>query len=181
MRVPRVSRFAPRRDFSIPGILLRERRRHWARPKDGRGLPGSKQNRQKAYDDFIAAAEYLIAEKYTRPAKLAIHGSSNGGLLVGACMVQRPELFAACLPDVGTMDIFRFRKFGVGPYFVSDVGSPEDPDEFKALRAISPYHNLKRGVNPVLHAASGLFSGAVWKVFSGNLDTRSPHQTLLLK
>ena len=105
-----------------------------------------KQNRQNAYDDFIAAAEYLIAEKYTRPAKLAIHGSSNGGLLVGACMVQRPELYAACLPDVGTLDMLRFHKFGVGPYIVSDVGSPEDPDEFKALRAISPYHNLKTGV-----------------------------------
>jgi prolyl oligopeptidase len=106
----------------------------------------TKQNRQKAYDDFIAAAEYLIAEKYTRPAKLAIHGSSNGGLLVGACMVQRPELYGACLPDVGTMDMLRFHKFGVGPYIVSDVGSPENPEEFKALRAISPYHNLKKGV-----------------------------------
>ncbi|HZY85326.1 MAG TPA: prolyl oligopeptidase family serine peptidase [Gemmataceae bacterium] len=105
-----------------------------------------KQNRQRAYDDFIAAAEYLVAAKYTRPAKLAIHGSSNGGLLVSTCMVQRPDLFGACLPDVGTMDMLRFHKFGVGPYTVSDHGSPDDPDEFKALRAISPYHNLKKGV-----------------------------------
>jgi prolyl oligopeptidase len=105
-----------------------------------------KQNRQRAYDDFLAAAEYLIAEQYTRPAKLAIHGSSNGGLLVGACLVQRPDLYGACLPDVGTLDMLRFHKFGVGPYTVSEHGSPEGPDEFKALRAISPYHNLKKGV-----------------------------------
>jgi prolyl oligopeptidase len=105
-----------------------------------------KQNRQKAYDDFIAAAEYLIAEKYTRAAKLAIHGSSNGGLLVAACMVQRPELFGACLPDVGLMDMLRFPRFSVGPYLVSEFGSPDNPEEFKALRAISPYHNVKKGV-----------------------------------
>ena len=128
-------------------------------------LPGNKQHRQKTYDDFIAAAEYLTAEKFTRPAKLAIHDSSNGRLLVGACILQRPELFAARLPDVGTMDIIRFHKFGVGPYIESNVGSPEDPDEFKAPRAISPYYNLKRGVNAVLHAASGLFSGAARKLF----------------
>jgi prolyl oligopeptidase len=105
-----------------------------------------KQNRQKAYDDFIAAAEHLIAEKYTRPAKLAIHGSSNGGLLVGACMVQRPELYGACLPDVGTMDMLRFHRFSVGPYIVEELGSPENPEEFRALRSISPYHNLKEAV-----------------------------------
>jgi prolyl oligopeptidase len=106
----------------------------------------TRQNRQKAYDDFIAAAEYLIAQKYTRPARLAIHGSSNGGLLVGACLVQRPELYAACLPDVAPMDMLRFVKFGIGPYLVSEFGSPDDPEEFRALRAISPYHNLRRGV-----------------------------------
>jgi len=104
-----------------------------------------KQNRQKAYDDFIAAAEHLIAEKYTQPAKLAIFGSSNGGLLIGACMVQRPDLYGACLPNVGTLDMLRFHKFGVGPYTLPDHGSPEVPDEFRALRAISPYHNLKKG------------------------------------
>jgi prolyl oligopeptidase len=105
-----------------------------------------KQNRQKAYDDFIAAAEYLVARKYTRPAKLAIQGSSNGGLLVAACLVQRPDLYGACLPDVGLMDMLRFHKFTIGSYTVSDYGSPDDPDEFRALRAISPYHNLKKGV-----------------------------------
>jgi prolyl oligopeptidase len=113
--------------------------REWHRAARG-------QNRQTAYDDFIAAAEYLIAEKYTRPAKLAIHGSSNGGLLVGACMVQRPDLYGACLPDMGTMDMLRFHKFGVGPYTLAEHGSPDVPDDFKALRAISPYHNLRKGV-----------------------------------
>jgi prolyl oligopeptidase len=105
-----------------------------------------KQNRQKAYDDFIAAAEYLIAKKYTRPGRLAIFGSSNGGLLVGACMVQRPDLYGACLPDVGTLDMLRFHKFGIGPYIISELGSPDNAAEFRALRAISPYHNLKKGV-----------------------------------
>jgi prolyl oligopeptidase len=106
-----------------------------------------KQNRQKALDDFIAAAEFLIAEKYTRPAKLAIHGGSAGGLLVAACMVQRPDLFGACVPDAGRMDMLRFHKSGAGPYTVSEFGAPEKPDEFPVLRAISPYHNLKKGVN----------------------------------
>jgi prolyl oligopeptidase len=88
----------------------------------------------------------LIAEKYTRPTKLAIQGSSNGGLLVGACMVQRPDLYGACLPDAGTMDMLRFHKFGVGPYTVAEHGSPENPHEFRALRAFSPYHNVREGV-----------------------------------
>lgn len=105
-----------------------------------------KQNRQRVYDDFIAAAEYLIAERYTRPAKLAIHGASNGGLLVAACMVQRPDLYGACLPDVGNLDMLRFNKFGVGPYTVSEYGSPDNPDEFRFLLATSPYHNLKKGL-----------------------------------
>jgi prolyl oligopeptidase len=106
-----------------------------------------KQNRQKAYDDFIAAAEYLIAQHFTRPSRLAIHGGSNGGLLVGACMVQRPDLYGACLPAVGVMDLLRFHKFTAGRYWVDDFGLPDSPEEFPALRAISPYHNLKEGVN----------------------------------
>jgi prolyl oligopeptidase len=105
-----------------------------------------KQNRQKAYDDFIAAAEYLIAEKYTRQPKLAIQGSSNGGLLVAACMVQRPDLYGACLPDCGTMDMLRFHKFTIGPYLEAEFGLPDNPEEFQALRALSPYHNLKKDV-----------------------------------
>ncbi|MCS7166408.1 MAG: prolyl oligopeptidase family serine peptidase [Gemmatales bacterium] len=105
---------------------------------------GTKLTKQNVFDDFIAAAEWLIAHKYTRPEKLAIQGSSNGGLLVGACMTQRPELFGACLPAVGVMDMLRFHKFTAGRYWVDDYGSPDNPEEFKALYAYSPYHALLR-------------------------------------
>ncbi|MGH7129893.1 MAG: prolyl oligopeptidase family serine peptidase, partial [Planctomycetaceae bacterium] len=103
---------------------------------------GTKLNKQNVFDDFIAAAEWLIDHKYTRPEKLAIMGGSNGGLLVGAVMTQRPELFGAALPAVGVMDMLRFHKFTAGRYWVDDYGSAEDPEEFKALLAYSPYHNL---------------------------------------
>ncbi len=102
-----------------------------------------KLNRQKAYDDFIAAAEYLIREKYTQPKRLAIQGGSNGGLLVGAVMTQRPELFGAALPAVGVMDMLRFHKFTAGRYWVDDYGSPDDPEQFKVLLKYSPYLNCR--------------------------------------
>jgi prolyl oligopeptidase len=107
---------------------------------------GKKLHKQNVFDDFIAAAEYLVAEKYTSPKKLAIRGGSNGGLLIGAVMTQRPDLFGACLPHVGVMDMLRFHKFTAGRFWVDDYGSPENADEFKALLKYSPYHNLKPGV-----------------------------------
>jgi prolyl oligopeptidase len=105
----------------------------------------TKLNRPKAYDDFIAAAEWLIAQKYTRPEKLAIQGGSNGGLLVGAVLCKRPDLFGATLPAVGVMDMLRFHKFTAGRFWTDDYGSSDNADEFKVLLSYSPYHNLKKG------------------------------------
>jgi prolyl oligopeptidase len=106
---------------------------------------GTKLNKQNVFDDFIAAAEYLIANRYTRPERLAIKGGSNGGLLVGAAMIQRPDLFGVALPAVGVMDMLRFHRFTVGASWVNDYGSSDDPEQFKALYAYSPYHTLKDG------------------------------------
>lgn len=106
---------------------------------------GTKLQKQNVFDDFIAAGEWLIENKYTRSDKLAIQGGSNGGLLVGACMTQRPDLFGACLPAVGVMDMLRFHKFTAGRFWVDDYGSADDANEFKALVAYSPYHALKPG------------------------------------
>ncbi len=106
---------------------------------------GTKLDKQNVFDDFIAAAEWLIANKYTTSKRLAIMGGSNGGLLVGAAMTQRPDLFGAALPAVGVMDMLRFHKFTSGRYWTDDYGSSDDPEEFRALLAYSPYHNLKPG------------------------------------
>jgi len=108
---------------------------------------GMKLKKQNVFDDFIAAAEYLIKKNYTSSSKLAIAGGSNGGLLVGACMVQRPELYGACLPAVGVMDMLRFHKFTIGWAWQSEFGSPDNAEEFEALKAYSPYHNLKGGTS----------------------------------
>ncbi|MBX7171592.1 MAG: prolyl oligopeptidase family serine peptidase [Pyrinomonadaceae bacterium] len=106
---------------------------------------GMKLKKQNVFDDFAWAAKYLIAQKYTQPSKLAINGGSNGGLLVGATLNQYPELFGAAVPQVGVMDMLRFTKFTIGWAWTSDYGSPENSEEFKALYAYSPLHNIKAG------------------------------------
>jgi len=106
---------------------------------------GTKLKKQNVFDDFIGAAEWLIDRGYTSTPRLSISGRSNGGLLAGACLVQRPDLYGVVLPIVGVLDMLRFEKFTVGWGWVSDYGSVDNPDEFKALLAYSPYHNIKPG------------------------------------
>jgi len=106
---------------------------------------GTRLNKQNVFDDFIAAGEYLIENNYTNSDKLAIFGGSNGGLLVGAVTNQRPELFGAAIAAVGVMDMLRFHRFTAGRFWTDDYGSADNPDEFVALRAYSPYHNIRNG------------------------------------
>jgi prolyl oligopeptidase len=107
---------------------------------------GTKLRKQNVFDDFIAAAEWLVANKYTSPARLAIHGVSNGGLLVGAVANQRPDLFRVVIQQAGVMDMLRFHKFTIGWNWIADYGSSDNEAEFKALYAYSPVHNIREGV-----------------------------------
>jgi prolyl oligopeptidase len=107
---------------------------------------GMKLKKQNVFDDFIAAAEWLIANAYTSPDHLAVNGTSNGGLLIGAVINQRPELFRVAVPQAGVMDMLRFQKFTIGWNWIADYGSSDNPEEFKALRAYSPIHNVRAGV-----------------------------------
>ncbi|MBL9006987.1 MAG: S9 family peptidase [Myxococcales bacterium] len=139
--------------FSVFELVMMERGAVIAKPNLRGGgeygedwhKAGTKLRKQNVFDDFIAAAEWLIKNKWTQPKKLAIAGGSNGGLLVGATMTQRPELFGAALPAVGVMDMLRFHKFTIGWEWIDDYGSSDNPEEFKALHAYSPYHNIKPG------------------------------------
>ena len=112
---------------------------------------GKRARKQNVFDDFIAAGEYLIAQGVTSRERLAIQGGSNGGLLIGAVVNQRPDLFAAALPAVGVMDMLRFNRFTAGRYWTDDYGDPGKAADFKVLRAYSPYHNIpEKGAYPAI-------------------------------
>jgi prolyl oligopeptidase len=144
-----------------------------------------KVHKQNVFDDFAAAAQYLIAQKWTRPQRLAIRGGSNGGLLVGATIEQHPELFAAAIAQVGVMDMLRFRDFTVGKGWESDYGSVDNPDEFHALLAYSPLQNVKPNVNyPSVLVTTGDHDDRVFPAhsfkFTAAMQHADPHGNPIL-
>lgn len=155
---------------------------------------GRRLKKQNVFDDFIAAAESLIAAGYTSPAKLGIYGRSNGGLLIGAAMTQRPDLFRVAIPTVGVLDMLRFHKFTIGWGWVTEYGSSDDPEDFENLFGYSPLHNLKPGVqypatlvmtadhdDRVVPAHSFKFAARLQEVYRGNrpmliwIDSKAGH------
>jgi prolyl oligopeptidase len=155
---------------------------------------GTKLAKQNVFDDFIAAAEWLIANGWTSSERLAIGGRSNGGLLVGACMTQRPELYRAALPAVGVLDMLRYHEFTIGWAWAGDYGTSDDPAQFRALRAYSPLHNVRPGTrypatlvttadhdDRVVPAHSYKFTAALQAAQAGadpiliRIDTRAGH------
>jgi prolyl oligopeptidase len=142
-------------------------------------------NKQNVFDDFIAAAEYLIQEGYTSSEKLGIHGASNGGLLVGACMTQRPDLFKVCFPEVGVLDMLRFHLFTVGHLWISEYGSSQDQEHFLNLFRYSPLHNIKEAVDyPATLIMTGDHDNRVFPAhsfkFAAALQTKSTKKNPIL-
>jgi prolyl oligopeptidase len=189
--------------FSISRLVYLENGFVWAMPNIRGGgeygdkwhNEGIKLNKQNVFDDFIAAAEYLVKQGYTNPEKIAISGGSNGGLLIGACMTQRPDLFKVALPAVGVLDMLRYHKFTIGHAWASDYGTSDDNAEmFNYLYGYSPLHNLKAGVaypatlittgdhdDRVVPAHSFKFAATLQEVQKGNnpvlirIETRAGH------
>jgi prolyl oligopeptidase len=119
-------------------------------------------NKQNVFDDFIAAAEWLIQNKYTNSKKLAVAGGSNGGLLVGAAFTQRPDLFQAVICSMPLLDMIRYHRFLVARFWIPEYGSSEDPEQFGFLHAYSPYHNVKKGTDyPAVMFVTGDFDTRV--------------------
>jgi prolyl oligopeptidase len=145
--IPSVPTFAPARIawLEMGGVFALANIRGGGEYGEAWHRQGTRAHKQVVFDDFIAAGEWLIAQHYTRTSRLAIQGGSNGGLLVGACVTQRPDLYGAAIAQVGVMDMLRFDRFGQGAGWAGDYGSPSDPEDFKALRAYSPVHNVHAG------------------------------------